>query len=101
MHRPIPRNTRIILATSSEYEVLQQVRKLRETDEWKARYKIRAGVEGTSSQAMQACGVRRSRYRGLAKTSLQHQLTDAAVNRIRVDAWLTDKPHARTRTRAH
>ncbi|MEE1766794.1 transposase, partial [Streptomyces sp. JV185] len=59
---------------------------------------IRAGVEGTVSQAVQACGLRRSRYRGLPKTSLQHQLTGAAVNLIRIDAWLTGTPHARTRT---
>ncbi|MET8177329.1 transposase [Streptomyces sp. NPDC005336] len=57
-----------------------------------------AGVEGTISQAVQACGLRTSRYRGLAKTSLQHQLAGAAVNLIRIDAWLTGKPHARTRT---
>jgi hypothetical protein len=38
------------------------------------------------------------RIGGLAKTSLQHQLTGAAVNLIRINAWLTDQPHARTRT---
>jgi hypothetical protein len=81
-----------------EYEALQQARKLQATDEWKDRCKIRAGVEGTVSQAVQVCGLRRSRYRGLAKTSLQHQLTGAAVNLIRINAWLTHKPRARTRT---
>ncbi|MEV5282945.1 hypothetical protein [Streptomyces sp. NPDC052811] len=28
----------------------------------------------------------------------QHQLTGAAVNLIRINAWFTDAPHARTRT---
>lgn len=81
-----------------EYEALQQARKLQATDEWKDRYEIRAGVEGTISQAVQACGLRRYRYRGLPKTGLQHQLTGAAVNLIRINALLTGTPHARTRT---
>ncbi|MET8248420.1 IS1182 family transposase [Streptomyces sp. NPDC005202] len=79
-------------------QALQQARSLQATDEWKARYTIRAGVEGTISQAVQACDLRRSRYRGLPKTSLQHQLTGAALNLLRIDAWLTDTPRARTRT---
>ena len=29
------------------------------------------------------------RYRGLAKTHLQHVLTALAINLVRVDAWLT------------
>ncbi|MEV7087784.1 hypothetical protein AB0O07_18115 [Streptomyces sp. NPDC093085] len=44
-----------------------------------------------------ATGPRRSRYRGLAKTALQHQLTGAATDLIRVDAHPTDTPRARTR----
>ena len=30
-----------------------------------------------------------ARYRGLAKTHLQHVLTALAINLVRVDAWLT------------
>ncbi|WTE32579.1 transposase [Streptomyces sp. NBC_01618] len=37
-----------------EYEALQQAGKLQATDEWKDRYEIRAGAEGTISQALQA-----------------------------------------------
>ncbi|WP_181801566.1 hypothetical protein [Streptomyces shenzhenensis] len=40
---------------------------------------------------------RRSRYRGLDKTRLQHHFTGAAVNLARLDAWLTGRPLARTR----
>ncbi|MGQ4334928.1 IS1182 family transposase [Streptomyces hayashii] len=98
VNSPKPRRREINLRPRDEYEALQQARKLQATDEWKDRYKIRAGVEGTISQAVHACGLRRSRYRGLAKTSLQHQLTGAAVNLIRIDAWLTHTPRARTRT---
>ncbi|MBP2040168.1 hypothetical protein J2Z77_006019, partial [Streptomyces avidinii] len=37
-------------------------------------------------------------YRGLAKTSLQHFFTAAAMNFARLDAWLTNTPLAPTRT---
>ncbi|MEU1409665.1 transposase [Streptomyces sp. NPDC005728] len=43
----------------------------------------------TSMRACKPFGLRRSRYRGLVKTTLQHQLTGAAINLIRVNAWLT------------
>ncbi|MFG2883615.1 transposase, partial [Streptomyces sp. NPDC048297] len=56
------------------------------------------GAEGTISHGVQACGLRRSRYRGLGKTSLQHQPTGAAINLTRINAWLTDTPRAHTRT---
>ncbi|MER7001404.1 IS1182 family transposase [Streptomyces sp. NPDC000410] len=88
----------LTLRTKAEYEALQQARTLQRTDKWKERYKIRAGVEGTIAQGVQRCDLRRSRYRGLAKTSLQHQLTGAAINLARIDAHLTGTPRARTRT---
>ncbi|PNE39665.1 transposase [Streptomyces noursei] len=95
---PKAQRREITLRPRHEYEALHQARKLQATDEWKDRYKIRAGVEGTISQGVQACGLRRSRYRGLGKTSLQHQLTGAAINLIRINAWLTDRPRSHTRT---
>ncbi|MFJ7272609.1 IS1182 family transposase [Streptomyces sp. NPDC099050] len=94
---PTAKRRELNLRPREEYEAMKEARKLQETDEWKTRYKIRAGVEGTISQAVQACGLRRSRYRGLKKTSLQHQLIGAAVNLIRIDAWLAGIPHASTR----
>ncbi len=81
-----------------EHETVRTARAEQRTDTWKERYKIRAGVEGTISQAVGRCGLRRSRYRGLAKTSLQHQLTGAAINLARIDAHITVQPRARTRT---
>ena len=88
----------LTLRQHDEHQTLQRHRALQQTDGWKDRYKIRAGVEGTISQAVGRCGLRRSRYRGLAKTSLQHQLTGAAINLARIDAHLTETPWARTRT---
>ncbi|MEV0595405.1 transposase, partial [Nonomuraea cavernae] len=66
------------------------------TDDWKERYKIRAGVEGTISQAVRS-GMRRTRYLGLNKTHLANALSAAAINLIRMDAWLTQTPLGATR----
>jgi hypothetical protein len=81
-----------------QYEALQARRAEQETDAWKARYATRAGVEGTIAQAVHRTGARRTRYRGLSKTRLHTILTAAALNLIRLDAWLTGTPLAGTRT---
>ena len=82
------------------HEALQKVRRLQETDGWRDRYGKRAGIEGTLSQAVRAFGLRRCRYLGLAKTKLQHVFTAIAINVVRVDAWLTGQPIAKTRRSA-
>lgn len=68
------------------------------TTDWQAKYAIRAGAESTMHQAVTACGARHARYRGLAKTHLQHVFSAVALNMIRLDAWWTDHPLDRTRT---
>ena len=60
-------------------------------------YAKRAGIEGTISQGVRRCGLRRSRYRGLARTHLGHVLTAAALNFARVADWLAGTPRAHTR----
>ncbi|PNG16265.1 IS1182 family transposase [Streptomyces cahuitamycinicus] len=87
----------LTLRPKAEHDILQQARIEQDTDQWRRRYGHRAGVEGTISQGVQAFGLRRSRYRGLAKTRLQHHFTGAAINLARIDAWLTGRPLARTR----
>lgn len=82
----------------AEFEVLQQARKLQQTEVFQKTYDQRAGIEGTHSQAVRALGLRRTRYFGLAKTSLQHLFTAAAINLIRLDAFFTEKKTAKTRT---
>ncbi len=47
---------------------------------------------------MRAFGLRRSRYRGLAKTHLQHVATAAAIELERLAAWFRAVPRAVTRT---
>ncbi len=42
-------------------------------------------------------GLRRSRYIGLARTHLQHVITAAALNLVRVMDWLAEVPEATTR----
>lgn len=61
-----------------------------------AAYAARAGVEGTVSQSVRRCGVRRARYVGLPKAHLQHLLTAAALNFVGVASWLADTPRAKT-----
>jgi transposase len=67
-------------------------------DEGQRQYGRRAGVEGTLSQGVRAFGLRRTRYRGLPKTHLQHVATAAAINLDRIVAWLDRRPRAQTRT---
>ncbi|MFJ1936741.1 IS1182 family transposase [Kitasatospora sp. NPDC088160] len=78
--------------------VLERVRAEQATDEWKASYAARSGVEGTIHQAIAATGARRTHYIGLSKTRLAHVFTATAINLIRLDAWWNEKPLTRTRT---
>ncbi|WSZ73233.1 transposase (plasmid) [Streptomyces chartreusis] len=80
------------------YEALEAVRQAQDTDEWKDRYAIRAGVEGTISQAVRVTGLRRTRYRNLPATRLGHVFAATALNIIRIDRWLTGTPLGGTRT---
>jgi transposase len=76
---------------------VQAARQRQSTDDFKTRYRLRAGVEGTISQAAYARELRRARYRGLAKTHLQGIITAVAVNLTRTLAWLSGIPLALTR----
>ena len=73
------------------------MRERQKTDEFKERYKQRAGVEGTISQGVRAFSLRRTRYVGLAKTHFQDIATAAAINLTRMAAWLEGEPLAKTR----
>jgi transposase len=102
-HRPLcTRATRepreVTLKPQAEHEALVAARKRQTTAAWQAQYAVRAGVEGTCSQGIRAFGLRRSRYFGFAKTHVQHLATAAAMNLVRVDAWLLGVPQASTRT---
>ena len=79
------------------YETLEKARVEQQQLEWRERYKTRAGIESTMSQGVRANDLRRSRYRGLRKTSLQHVATASAINVQRVTDWLGGFPVAPTR----
>jgi len=80
-----------------EYEALHAARARMRDPAWLQRYHRRAGAEGTLSQGVRAFGMRRSRYIGLAKTSLQQACTAVAMNVSRVVHWLDGEPQAKTR----
>lgn len=82
----------------AQYEALEQARKVHRSLEGKERYKRRAGVEGTLSQGVRGFGLRRSRYRGLAKTHLQNVAIGAAINIDRLVNWFNGVLTAKTRT---
>src|SRR6266498_4082342 len=79
-------------------DALRQARTGQDTKHWRADYALRAGVEGTIRQAIAVTGLRRARYRGLAKTHLEHVYCAVALNLIRLDAWWNGHPLDRTRT---
>ncbi|WP_433425902.1 IS1182 family transposase [Microtetraspora malaysiensis] len=79
-------------------QALDQARVDQTSKEWQGKYKLRAGVEGTMRQAVAVTGVRRARYRGLAKVHLEHVFSAVALNLIRLDAWWNGHPLDRTRT---
>ncbi|QDV34698.1 IS1182 family transposase [Tautonia plasticadhaerens] len=80
------------------FEALRAARAREETEEYRADYAHRAGIEGTISQAVRVAGLRRSRYAGRAKTHLQHLATAAAIDILRVVDWLAEAPREATRT---
>jgi transposase len=86
------------LQPRAEHEALKAARARLATREGRRCYARRAGIEGTLSQGVRAFGLRRSRYRGLAKTHLQHVATAAAINLERLAAWFRAVPRAATRT---
>ncbi len=78
-------------------KVLEAARVNQEQPEWRERYKVRSGIEATMSQGVRTHDLRRSRYRGLRKTALQHVATASAINVQRVTEWLGGFPIAPTR----
>lgn len=85
------------LRPQEQHEALQAARQRQTTQDFKQRYRLRAGIEGTIAQAVQDCDLRSARYRGLAKTTLQHIISVLALNLIRLVAWWDERPRAQTR----
>jgi transposase len=97
--RKIPRRS-LTIRPEAQYHALRAARQRERTPDFTALYRRRAGIEGTISQGVRVCRLRRTRYIGLAKTHLGHILTAVAVNLLRIGAWLADVPRAKTRRSA-
>jgi transposase len=76
----------------AHHEAIQAARRRQETPEFKAHYALRSGVESSLSQGIRCFDLRQSRSIGLARTHLQQLLTAAAMNMVRVLAWLWGEP---------
>jgi transposase len=90
----------IAIRPRAQYEALQERRAQQETESFTAEYARRAGIEGTISQGVRAFGLRRAKSIGAARTHLQHILTAAAIDFVRVAEWLDEVPLAKTRRSA-
>ncbi|MCW2239228.1 transposase [Azospirillum canadense] len=88
---------RITVRPQPEHEATQKARREQQNEGWQADYARRAGIEGTLSQGTRAFELRKCRYFGLAKISLQEVLAATAMNLVRAYAWLSDQPLAKTR----
>jgi len=92
-----PPRRSLALRPQPQYEALRQRREQESRRDYAHEYACRAGIEGTLSQGVRRCRLRRSRYIGLPKTHLAHVATAAALNFVRVGEWLAGTPRAKTR----
>lgn len=90
----------LTIRPQAQYAALQAARQRQRTKAFQQTYALRAGVEATISQGVRAFDLRRSRYLGLPKTHLQHLGIAAAINLVRLVAWLDGDPLAPTRVSA-
>ena len=92
------RGRQLTIRPRQVHEASAAARARQDSDEFKTIYKQRAGIEGTISQAVAVADTRHTRYRGLAKTHLQHVFTAVALNLIRLHAWHHNVPIDRGHT---
>jgi transposase len=78
----------ITVRPHAPYRSLPEARKREQTAAYQAADATRAGIEGPISQAVRAGGVRRARDGGAVNTQLQHVLTAAAIDFLRIGHWL-------------
>jgi transposase len=95
----VPRRL-LSVRTLEQYQALQAARERQTTKAFTKQYAARSGIEATISQGVRAFGLRRSRYIGEAKTHFQHLSIAAALNLVRIVAWLDGDELAPTRVSA-
>lgn len=96
--RAATRPRQLSLRPREEHAALQLARERQATAAFAVRYRRRAGIEGTIAQGVQACGMRRARYRTLAKVRLEHVAIAVGISLQRLDDWWRGIPRASTRT---
>jgi transposase len=90
----------ITVRPRDQYEALHAARSREASEEYRSDDKQRAGIEGTISQGVRTCGLRRTRSIGEAKAHRQHVATAAAINVARITDWLAERPREVTRASA-
>lgn len=75
-----PKQAHRSIVVGEHHTALQARRREQVTPEFKQRMKHRNAIEGTQSELVRVHGLRRARYRGLAKVRLQNYLAGAACN---------------------
>ena len=87
------------LVVGEHHSALQARRQEQTTEAFAQEMKHRNGIEGTQSELVRAHGIRRARYRGLAKVRLQNYFAGAACN---VKRWINrqrwELAHARVQS---
>ena len=84
------------LRPQAEYEALHRARARQTTENYKAQYAKRAGIEATLAQGIAYGGLRQARY-VLAKTTLQEIVMAVVLNLVRLVAWWQETPRASVR----
>lgn len=82
---------RRIVGLSAHNKELREAERYNQTEQFKQDMKLRPPVEGKLAELVRYHGMRRARYRGLKKLSLQCYFTAAAVNLKR---WVKLLTHA-------
>lgn len=91
-----PRRT-LTVRVEPHYEALQAARAREATPAFREEYHRRAGIEGTLSRGVRTSRLRRSPYRGLARTHLGHLLVAAGINFLRLGEWFAGIARPKTR----
>jgi transposase len=79
-----PSQSHRTLVVGEHHSLLQSRRKEMNTEAYKKEMHRRNGIEGTQSELVRAYGLRKARYRGLAKVRLQNYLIGTACNLSRL-----------------
>ena len=85
------------LRPEAQHTALQKLRETQVSADFRKAYAKRSGIEGTLSEGVRVCGLRRARYRGRAKTHLQMISSAVAINLNRLFDWWTGVKRSVTR----